>query len=296
MQKKAVIILNPLSGMKQGKRHLADITALFCAANYDVTVFVTSKRGDAINAAARLGKDAVLVVCIGGDGTFNEVCTGMISAGNTSKIGYIPAGSTNDFANSLGLSKNMLIAAQQIIDGEIAKYDIGKFGDRYFTYVASFGAFTRTSYNTPQNVKNALGHIAYVLEGVKELGNIQPVNMTIDIDGETLSGEYIFGAICNSTSLGGILTLSPDVVDMNDGLFELLLVKSPKSLADLNECIAALTTQNYDSRMLVFKSGAKLTVKTDAQLDWSLDGEYAKSDCVTEIINIHDAVQLVTKA
>lgn len=295
MRKKAAVILNPQSGMKQGKRNLADIVGIFCTAQYDVNVYVTSCRGDATVAASRLGKECDLVVCIGGDGTFNEVVSGMVASGNTAEIGYIPAGSTNDFANSLGLSKNMLEAAKQIVDGTPQKYDVGKFNDRYFTYVASFGAFTRASYNTPQKVKNALGHVAYVLEGVKELGNIQPINVEIDIDGETLNGEYIFGAVCNSTSLGGILTLSPDVVDMNDGLFEMLLVKAPKNILDLNECIAALTSQNYQSRMLVFKSGKNVTVKTEKTLDWSLDGEHANGGTIAAISNLHDAVKLVSK-
>ena len=168
------------------------------------------------------------------------------------------------------------------------------FNDRYFSYVASFGAFTKASYATSQSIKNALGHTAYILSGIKEIGNIKPIHMKFKIDGEDeFEGDYIFGAISNSTSLGGILTLDPDVVDMNDGLFELLLVKAPKNILDLNECITALTSKKYNSRMLVFKTASSFEVIAPECIDWSLDGEYQKGTENILIKNIPNAFSII---
>ena len=171
--------------------------------------------------------------------------------GSDTPIGYIPAGSTNDFASSMHLSRNLLQAAHDIVEGEPRTLDLGSFNGRCFSYVASFGAFTRASYATSQSVKNALGHLAYVLGGIKELPSIRSRHVRFLLDHETvLEDDYIFGAISNSTSVAGILTLSPEIVDMNDGVFELLLVRKPQSLMELSDCVLALTTQDYHTPML----------------------------------------------
>ena len=240
------------------------------------------------------GGQADLVVCIGGDGTFNEVITGVVHAGIKTPIGYIPAGSTNDFAASLGLSKNVIQAAQDIVAGRPQAYDIGRFRERCFTYVASFGAFTKTSYATSQSVKNALGHLAYILGGIKELSSLHRYHVTLTLDnGEREAGDYIFGAVSNSTSVGGILTLDPDIVDMNDGLFELLLVKYPENMVQLAEVIRALTSQKYDSPSIVFRPARRVTVEADPGMDWTLDGEFAQGSERIEIENLHSAVNIV---
>ncbi len=293
MAQKMLVIMNPFSGLKQGKKYLADILQIFCKADYQCTVYMTSGRLDATNIAKKDGGKYDKVICIGGDGTFNETVSGLLMGGHETPIGYIPAGSTNDFANSLKLPKNMLKCAELMVEGTPQHLDIGQFNERYFSYVASFGAFTKASYSTPQNVKNALGHLAYILEGIKEIGNIKPRHVKFTADGEAFEDDYIFGAISNSTSVGGILTLSPDVVDMNDGLFEILLVKSPMNLLDLNECIGALTTQNYKSRMLVFKSASDILVQPDKETEWTLDGEYEKGTPTVQIHNIHDAIHFI---
>ena len=214
--KKMLFIMNPFAGVKRANRHLADILLTFTQAGYEVITHMTLGRGDATAVAREKGKDVDLVVCCGGDGTLNETITGLLSAGADTPIGYIPAGSTNDFASSLKIPTNILKAAQAIVEGEPVSYDVGRFGDRYFSYVASFGAFTRSSYATPQNVKNALGHTAYVLSGITELSQIRNEHVKMEIDGQTVEGDFLFGAICNSTSVGGILTLDPKQVDMGD--------------------------------------------------------------------------------
>ncbi len=293
MQRNVLIIFNPLSGTKLSKKYIADVVDMYCKAGYICTVHATQRRNDAAEVVCATGQNYERVVCIGGDGTLNEVLSGLFKGQHKCKIGYIPAGSTNDFANGLGLPKNILKSAKATLEGTEQNIDIGMFNDRYFSYVASFGAFTKASYSTPQNIKNALGHTAYLLEGIKEIANIKPVHMKLMLANETLEDDYIFGAISNSTSLGGILTLKSDVVDMNDGLLEILLIKAPKNIIELNECIAALSTQNYNSRMLEFRSASDVVISCSSEIEWSLDGEYEKGSSKIVIKNIPDAFTLI---
>lgn len=293
MGKKLLLILNPRSGMMTGKRHLANVLEAFCQADYDPLTYVTTGRGHATRLAAEHGGLVDLVVCLGGDGTFNEVVSGLLSAGHTTPIGYIPCGSTNDFAGSIGLKKTIPAATKAILNGDIHTYDVGVFGDRYFSYVASFGAFTHASYAASQDVKNALGHLAYVLEGIKEISKIRPWHVRFEMDDTVLEGDYIFGAVSNSTSLGGVLTLDPKTVDMNDGLLELLLVKTPRTPAELNECIRALVEQRYDSPALTFCSAGHLTVTAEPEMEWTLDGEFGGGAQQVEIRNLKDAIRIV---
>lgn len=291
--KKLLLILNPTSGTKKGTKNLAEIISVFNRADYDTSVYVTSCRGDAARAVKTLGKSADLIVCCGGDGTLNETVTGALEKDIKTPIGYIPSGSTNDFANSLHLPVNVVKAAEQITEGVPNLYDVGKFGDRYFTYVASFGAFTKASYETPQNIKNALGHIAYVLEGIQELSGIHAEHVRIEADGEIFEDDYVFGAVCNSTSIGGMLTLSSDVVDMADGKFEILLIRAPKDIQEMGECIMALNKQKYDCKMITFRSASKIKVYGDAGMTWSLDGERAEgAECIS-IENLPGKIKLV---
>ena len=272
--KRLLLILNPCSGKKRANRALAEIVSIFNRGGYDVTVYTTAARGDATQVAASRCREFDCVVCAGGDGTFNEVVSGVYAAGSDTPIGYIPAGSTNDFASSMHLSRNLLQAARDIVEGEPRTLDLGSFNGRCFSYVASFGAFTRASYATSQSVKNALGHLAYVLGGIKELPSIRSRHVRFLLDHETvLEDDYIFGAISNSTSVAGILTLSPEIVDMNDGVFELL--------------------QDYHTPMLTFTSASHLEIDAPADMDWTLDGEQAKGQahCVAE--NLHNAVKVI---
>ncbi len=293
MSKKLLLILNPRSGKMAGKRQLADVLERFCGAGYVPTVFVTTGAGQATELAASHGGETDLVVCLGGDGTFNEVVSGLLSAGHKVPVGYIPCGSTNDFASSIGLKKTIPAATQAILEGEPHTYDVGAFGERYFTYVASFGAFTHASYATPQNAKNALGHLAYVLEGLKEISKLRSWHARFEVNGEVWEDDYIFGAVSNSTSVGGVLTLDPQAVDMNDGLLELLLIKMPRNPAELSECILALAEQRYDSPHITFCSAREITVTADPTMEWSLDGERGDGIEKVEIRNLRDAIRVV---
>jgi YegS/Rv2252/BmrU family lipid kinase len=237
-----------------------------------------------------------MVVCSGGDGTFNETVTGLMKAGLDLPLGYIPAGSTNDFAASLGLSSDCMEAARQIVEGVPCRYDAGKFGDRYFSYVASFGAFTKASYSTPQNIKNALGHTAYILEGIQELSQLKPTHVRIQLENTVIEDDFLFGAISNSTSLGGVLTLDPKQVDMGDGVFELLLIRAPKDIMELHECVWAVQKQQYNCSMITFVSTRELTVFPNPQMDWTLDGERCPGAESVHVENLHRAIRLMRRA
>lgn len=292
--KKMLLIMNPCSGKKKANRCLAEIIAILNEAGFDVTVHMTSARGDGTAVARERAKEFDVLVCAGGDGTFNEVISGLLQSGADIPIGYIPSGSTNDFANSLGLSKNLLQAARDIAEGEPVPYDVGQFGERYFSYVASFGAFTKTSYATSQSVKNMLGHLAYILGGIKELPSLRGYQVRLETDeGQVFEDSYLFGAISNSTSVGGILTLDPGLVDMNDGLFELLLIKCPSNLLELNECILALTKQDYSSKMLTFCPARAVTITADEDMDWTLDGEHEPGHETVTVRIVHDAIRVL---
>ncbi len=293
--KKLLFIMNPFSGQKKANKFLPDILLEFARADYEVNVRMTVGRGDATFAAQRWGGDADLVVCCGGDGTLNETFTGLMQAGADTPVGYIPAGTTNDFATGLGLSGSVMQAVKDILEGEPQIYDVGKFGDRYFSYVASFGAFTRSSCIVPQDLKNALGHTAYILGGISELSQIRKEHLRLEIDGAVVEDDFLFGAICNATSIGGVLTLDPNQVDLRDGLFEVLLVRSPKNLTEIAECIQAVQSQKYNCAMITFRSARKIRIFADPEMPWTLDGE--REEGHTEVVaeNIHNAVRLMQR-
>ena len=293
--KKLLLIMNPFAGQKRANKFLPDILSLYNRAGYDVTAYMTGGPGDAIQTVQRLAPEMDLVVCCGGDGTFNETVSGLMRSGVDIPVGYIPAGSTNDFANSLKLSGNIMQAAQDILDGTPTPYDVGDFGGRYFSYVASFGAFTRSSYTTPQSVKNALGHTAYLLEGIQEISQIRKEHIRMEMDGQVVEDDFLFGAISNSTSVGGILTLDPRQVDMGDGMFEVLLVRAPRSLAEISECILAVQSQKYNCGMITFRSASHVRVYADQAMPWTLDGEKEEGRSLIEVRNLHHAIRLIHK-
>ena len=294
--KKLLFIMNPLAGMKKANRYLADIIALFNRAGYDVLTYMTAAPGDCVTAVEQKAAGMDLIVCVGGDGTFNETVSGLLRTGLDIPVGYIPAGSTNDFAASLKLPTNVLEAAQLIAEGEPVAYDVGRFGNRYFTYVASFGAFTRVSYATPQSVKNALGHTAYLLGGLQEISQIRPFHVRFDLDdGQVIDDDFIFGAISNSTSVGGILTLDPNQVDMQDGKFELFLVRAPKDVLELSECAKALTEQKYNCKVITFCSASHITVTAPPDMNWTLDGEMEPGHDTVSVENLHHSIRLMQR-
>ena len=291
--KKMLFVMNPNAGTRKANKVLTEILTVFNRGGYEVSVYITAGHGDGKTAVAQRAKDVDIVVCCGGDGTFNETVAGVLESGAQTLLGYIPAGSTNDFANSLGLSSDPVEAAKHIVEGTPTAYDIGSFGGRYFTYVASFGAFTKASYMTPQNIKNALGHTAYLLGGMQELSQIRSVHGAFTVGDETVEDDFLFGAICNSTSLGGILTLDPKQVDMSDGMFELLLVRAPKDVAEIAECIQAVQKQVYNCKMITFRSADSIRVTMESDVPWTLDGEREEGHSQVVVENIHHAIKLV---
>lgn len=291
--KKMLFIMNPNAGTRKANRYLSDILAIFNRAGYRVEVYLTASQGDGEKFVSQYAYGKDLVVCCGGDGTFNETVSGLLKKGLKIPIGYIPAGSTNDFARTLELSTDFIEAAEQIVDGKPVKVDVGLFGQRYFTYVASFGAFTRTSYSTPQDIKNALGHTAYVLDGISELSQIKKVPVKMEMDEETVEDDFLFGAICNSTSLGGILSFDPEQVDMSDGKLEILLVRAPNDLSEIAECIQAVQRQKYNCKMITFRSATRVRITAPEDMPWSLDGEREDGHSQVEAVNLHHAIEIM---
>ncbi len=293
--KKMLFVMNPFAGQKRANRFLPEILSLYNRAGYDVTAYMTGGQGDAAQTVLRQAPDMDLIVCCGGDGTLNETVSGVLRSGADVPIGYIPAGSTNDFASSMKLSSNIMQAAQDVLDGKPTRLDVGDFGGRYFSYVASFGAFTRSSYVTPQNIKNALGHTAYLLEGIQELSQIRKEHIRMELDGQVVEDDFLFGAISNSTSVGGILTLDPRQVDMGDGKFEILLVRAPRSLAEISECILAVQSQKYNCAMITFRSTSHVRVYASEDMPWTLDGEREDGHSCVDVHNLHHAIRLIQK-
>lgn len=291
--KKMLFIMNPYAGQRKANRYLPDIIAMFNRAGYEVIAHMTTGSGDASAVVQRKAGQVDLIVCCGGDGTFSETVSGLLRSGADTPIGYIPGGTTNDFATSLGLPSDIMMAAQLIVDGAPESIDVGRFGDKYFAYVASFGAFTRASYATPQNIKNALGHTAYILGGISELSQIRKVHIRMELDNQTIEDDFLFGAISNSTSYAGIVSLDPRQVDMRDGKLEILLVRAPQSLAEITECIQAVQSQKYNCAMITFCRCEKMTVYADPDMPWTLDGEREDGHARIEVRNEHLAIRVV---
>ena len=293
--KKMLFVMNPYAGQRRANRYLADILSIFNRAGYRVEAYMTGARGEATDIVRQYAPEMDLVACCGGDGTFNETVNGLLHSKVNIPVGYIPAGSTNDFAASLGLPTNILQAAETVVTGEPSDLDVGKFGDRYFSYVASFGAFTRTSYATPQNVKNALGHAAYILGGISELSQLRTEHVKLQLDDEIVEDDFLFGAVSNSTSVGGVLSLDPKQVDLRDGKFEVLLLRSPRELGELSECIRAVQTAEYNCKMLTFTPASRITIWANAGMPWTLDGEMEPGHEEVTIENIHCGLKVMCK-
>lgn len=292
-RKRMLLIYNPLSGKAQLKNRLNDVIDVFVKNGFEVTVHPTQKKYDAMEQVYKRADNFDYVVCSGGDGTINEVVDGMMKVENKAIIGYIPSGTVNDFAQSHGLYKDIIKSAQAIVNGHEYMFDVGKFNDEYFTYVAAFGAFTEVAYQTPQYSKNVFGRQAYVLEGIKSLTNLKFYNMRVEYDEGVIEDEFIFGMITNSRSVGGMKVLGGTDVKLNDGLFEVTLVKTPKNPIELQMIINAFLTKvpNKDY-MYCFKT-KKIDIYCDKDTEWTLDGEYGGSNKEVHIENLQQALTLI---
>ena len=271
--KKVLLIINPVSGKKQVLKYIPHIIRRLMDSGYLVTSCVTSRRGEAIDLAASLAGNYDLVCCTGGDGTLNETLTGIARNNIQVPIGYIPCGSTNDFAVFHGLATDITKAVDNIALGKRRRFDIGCFDNAYFSYVAAFGAFSWLSYTTDQTLKNMLGHTAYILDGIKDAYKVRPIHLSINAGGKIYEDDYIFGAVCNSTKIAGTIELPKSIVDPTDGIFEVILIKMPKTISDYDIAIRGLINQDYPNPMIEFFQAGELSISNEPGLEWSLDGE-----------------------
>ncbi|MCL2201996.1 MAG: YegS/Rv2252/BmrU family lipid kinase [Oscillospiraceae bacterium] len=274
------------------KFSLGTVVYQLCSSGHTVTVYFSGElMPDEL--AYKYASEYELVVCVGGDGTLSAVMSGLVKSGTSVPLGYIPAGTANDIATTLSLSKVPSEAVQTVINGSLRELDIGMFAERYFTYIAAFGAFTGVAHSTPQNIKRSLGHLAYVISGIAEVPAIKPRKLTLEYDGGVISGEFIFGAVVNSTSVAGFLKLDPQKVDLADGMFEIVLVRQPVDPAAFLDLLSSIATKSYDGGniQMVHASRAKFTF--EEEVAWTVDGEDGGLHKEVEITNAHRAVSIL---
>ena len=293
--KKMLFIYNPNSGMGLLKPKLSDVLDIFVKGGYEVTVYPTQKYHDAVRKMAEYEEQYDLVACSGGDGTLDEVVTGMMNREDKVPIGYIPAGTTNDFASSLHISKNMLEAADTVVNGVPFACDVGEFNEDYFVYIAAFGLFTDVSYETKQSMKNVLGHLAYILEGTKRIFNIPSYRIKVTHDGETIEDEFIYGMVTNSRSVGGFKGITGKNVVFDDGKFEVTLFKTPRNPMELNEILGALALRKINpKRMYSFKTN-EVHFETEEEIPWTLDGEFGGVHEEVVVKDCQKALEIMVK-
>ena len=295
MKKKLLLIINPAAGRGAYRNNFADALLAFDRGGYETTLAFTAGRGDATQIAAEQAAAYDTVACIGGDGTLSEVLAGLMRVPSPPPVGYLPMGTANDVATTLGLPKNdALGAARRILSGTPHPFDVGGFGeDDYFAYIAAFGAFTEVSYATPQEQKKALGHLAYVLQGMQTLGKIEPIHTRVEYDGGVFEGELLYGSMSNSTSVAGIVRLPETMVSLGDGISELVLVKDPGNVAAFAEVVNSVLTERFDSDKLLILHTKKAHFHFDKPVAWTRDGEAGGEVTDIELRNCPAPVQLI---
>lgn len=294
-REKVLFIVNPKSGKMTIKNKLFEVLKLFSESGFEPTVLMTEKSGDATAFAQEYSQNFDRIISCGGDGTLNEIVTGLMSLPKEARppLGFIPAGTTNDLAETLKIPKTPLAAAKAIINNPPAPNDVGCFNNtRFFNYVASCGAFTSTSYSTSQNLKNSLGHMAYVLEGIKSLNEIKPIYMKIESEEVKTDGEFLFAAITNSLSVGGIYKFDPKHVNLSDGTFEVVLVRMPKTPAETVDIFYNLANLNYEENQVVFFHTSNITIIAEEPIKWTVDGEYGGKLEKVNIKNLPGAISI----
>lgn len=291
--KKLLLIINPIAGKKKAAKKLDKIKALLEEGGFEVTARTTEYKGHATEMA-EAASDYDLLVCAGGDGTFREMIAGVLKSGRSDQpLGYLPCGSTNDFGVSLGLPKKLMQAAKNLITGVPTPIDLGRFGGENFSYIASFGAFTRASFRAPQKLKNAVGHFAYILEGLRSLDTIKKYHLRAETERGVFEDDYILGAVSNSFSVAGILKLDKSMADLSDGLLELLLIRYPKNAKELFRIVRALLSRKYNIDNITFFSTDHILITGDPEMSWTFDGEEVKGIAESEAYNLHHAITLL---
>lgn len=297
MEQRVLLMVNPMAGRQKIRNELLYVVDTLTKAGYETIIYTTQGRDATRDLLAEKDSQFDRVICCGGDGTFNEILSATMHWDKRPILGYIPAGTTNDFAAGLKLPSDIREAAVNIVRGTPHTVDAGLFNTSYFSYVASFGAFTETSYSTPQNFKNAWGHLAYILEGIKEIPAFTSYTVCVEADGQIYKDSYIFGAVSNARSVGGILKISDSLVDLNDGVFEVMMIKMPKTLMDLSAIVTSLTSLNplkYDPSMFLFLQTKELKITFEQEMVWSLDGERVSGGKEARIACIKDAFKILT--
>lgn len=293
VKKKLLFVFNPHSGKAQIKNQLFEIVDTMVKADYEVTIYPTQAVGDAIHKVEENAGEYDLVVCSGGDGTLDETVTGLMHCAQKIPLGYIPAGSTNDFATSLGIPKDMIKSAETAVRGKAFPCDIGAFNQDFFVYVAAFGLFTEVSYKTSQEWKNVLGHAAYILEGAKCLHDIPSFLMEVNYDNVRIQDEFIYGMISNSTSVGGFKGMTGKDVLLDDGVFEVTLIKKPRNPIELNEIIASLINLVDDTDMIYSFKTNEVHFMAKDMIPWTLDGEFGGDHTEVVVKNLCKAVTIM---
>lgn len=291
--KNMLLFVNPAAGRSEMHYQLMDVISRFTAAGYDVTCHPTQKPQDITEVIAERGERFDMIVTCGGDGTLNETVTGIMQLKHRPLLGYIPAGTVNDFATSLHIPKNIPDAVTNIIEGVPFSVDLGGFNDRYFTYVAAFGAFTKVSYATPHASKQALGRAAYILEGIRSLTDIRPIHVRAKTGDTEIEDDVILGMVTNATSVGGFKALDDSIVKMDDGLNELILIRAPKVLADYNAIVGALIARDFKPDHFHILQSDSVTLDFDVPVPWTLDGEYGGDTDHAVVINIPKPIRIM---
>ena len=274
--KKLLYIYNPMSGQKIIGSHLSSIVEYFSENGYFPTVYATQRPNDAREKIKKFAEEYDEIIVSGGDGTLDEAISGLLKSKGNSLVGYIPTGSTNDFARSLKIPTEIEKSTEYSIKGQTMDIDIGQFNSKFFTYVAAFGSLAQVSYETEQSMKNIFGRSAYILEGVKTVSNLKAYNAKIKIDDEIFEGDFIHFMATNSVSVGGFNNFYKKNIGLDDGIFEAILVKKPNNLIELNQIIDGLRSKKENDKV-IFKSGSNFRIESDEKIDWTLDGEFGGS-------------------
>jgi len=288
-----MLIVNPKAGRSQYKSELTHILEVLCGSGAAVTVYMTQHPGHARELVLSESGRYDVIACVGGDGTLGETIAGLMGVHHRPPVGYIPMGTSNDMASTLRLPRDSTRAAEVILHGSPLPVDVGLFGDQFFTYIAAFGAFTEVAYETPWENKQTLGHLAYVLEGVGRLSKITPRELTVEYDGgQRIEGEFIFGAVTNTTTIAGLFKLRPHLVDLGDGEFEVILVKNPRSLVEFNSIFMDIVTQKYDSEYVQIFKARQIRFRFREPVPWTRDGEAGGEHIEVNLRTIQPGVQI----
>ena len=288
-----LLIYNSRAGKGSFLTKLPEVIDMFVKGGYRVEVYPTQAAGDAVEKVSKIPGYVSLIVAAGGDGTIDEVVTGLLRSGRDVPLGYIPVGSTNDYAASLKLSFNVLEAVGDVLGGEPQAVDMGEFNNGIFVYVSAFGAFTDVSYATNQDMKNLFGHIAYIMEGVRRMGDIKSYDLRVEVDGELHEGSYIYGMVTNSVSVGGFKGITGKNVLLDDGVFEVLLIHTPKNILELQEIVTVLLSGTMDSPLIEFYRTERVRLWSKEEITWTLDGEYGGAHTYVDIRNRHQCVRIM---